>query len=90
MAQELHYKKIKTFFWRRLEMKKQITLKIKYNKEWQEYCVTYMEDGIKNENKSYYTDNKQDAQKTLELMKTEHIHLQNLKNLTVVKQNKED
>ena len=71
-------------------MKKQITLKIKYNKEWQEYCVTYMEDGIKNENKSYYTDNKQDAQKTLELMKTEHIHLQNLKNLTVVKQNKED
>ncbi len=45
-----------------------ITLRITYNEQWDDFCVEYLVDGIKNKKKSYYTKTKQDATNALQLM----------------------
>ena len=48
-----------------------ITLKIKYNRAYGEYCVAYLVDGIKDDAKSYYTDAMDDAKETMGCMQAE-------------------
>jgi len=47
-----------------IEAKKVIKLKLKKN-DWDEWEVQYLEDGVKNEAKTYYTDDKDDAKATM-------------------------
>ncbi len=50
---------------------KKITFKIHYDKEWEEYQVQYIEDGVINEDKTYHTEDYRDANETLAAMKKE-------------------
>ena len=46
-------------------MKKSIVnLKIKYNHNWEEWAVQWIQDGVYDEGKTYYTDAKDDAEYT--------------------------
>lgn len=49
-------------------MRKEVKIDIKYTSSLDEYCVRYLENGIKNEDKSYYTDDKEDAKATMQAM----------------------
>ena len=51
--------------------KTDVVLKIKYSPEWEEWSVRYYEDGVYNEDKSYYTDDHDDAIGTQRLMADE-------------------
>ncbi len=48
-----------------------VTIKLKYDPEWEEYQVQYIEDGVVNEARTYHTDDEDDARVTRAAMKKE-------------------
>ncbi len=51
--------------------KKKVTIKLVYDSQWEEYQVRYIEDGVVNEDKTYYTEDYNDALDTMVAMKKE-------------------